>query len=86
MAPRRLAEGLGLAELRAAEARDVAGAADVGAGGRVHYEYGGVQPGVISLDVGVPLIRDDSCVRNEGGDCLRVRNPIGFYIGFDQYF
>ena len=68
------------------DGRDVAGAADVGAGVRVHYEYGGVQPGVISLDVGVPLIRDDSCVRNEGGDCLRVRNPIGFYIGFDQYF
>lgn len=68
------------------DGRDVAGAADVGAGVRIHYEYGGVQPGVISLDVGLPLVRDDACVRNEGGDCLRVRNPVGFYIGFDQYF
>lgn len=60
---------------------DVLGAADVGVGIRVHYEYGGVQPGVISLDLGYPLTR---FVTQHPGD--RPRNPVGFYIGFDQYF
>jgi len=60
---------------------DVIGAADVGAGIRLHYEYGGVQPGVISIDVGYPLTRE--LTRREGDP---ARNPIGFYIGFDQYF
>ncbi len=60
---------------------DALAAADVGAGIRVHYEYGGVQPGVISLDVAYPLTRG---LTAQPGD--PARNPIGFYIGFDQYF
>lgn len=64
----------------------VVGAADVGAGVRIHYEYGGVQPGVISIDVGVPLTRSDDIVYDQSGDPIRRRNPVGFYVGFDQYF
>ena len=60
---------------------DVLGAADVGAGIRVHYEYGGVQPGVITLDVGFPLTRALTAQRGDP-----ARNPVGFYIGFDQFF
>jgi len=60
---------------------DVLGAADVGAGVRVHYEYGGVQPGVISFDLAYPLTR---ALTAREGDL--VRSPVGFYIGFDQYF
>ncbi|MBX3271561.1 MAG: hypothetical protein KF729_14945 [Sandaracinaceae bacterium] len=60
---------------------DAVGGADVGGGVRVHYEYGGVQPGVISIDVGLPLTR---LLAPQAGD--RPRNPIGFYIGFDQFF
>jgi hypothetical protein len=60
---------------------DALGAADVGVGVRVHYEYGGVQPGVISLDLGYPLTR---ALTARPGD--PVRNPVGFYVGFDQYF
>jgi hypothetical protein len=61
-------------------------AADVGLGVRVHYEYGGVQPGVITLDVGLPLTREDDLVYDQAGGAVRRRNPVGFYIGFDQYF
>ena len=57
------------------------GAADVGAGVRIHYEYGGVQPGVISLDLGFPYTRG---LTAQPGD--PVRNPVAFYIGFDQFF
>ncbi|MGE3633404.1 MAG: hypothetical protein AB7P00_26120 [Sandaracinaceae bacterium] len=61
-------------------------AADVGGGVRVHYEYGGVQPGVITIDIGYPLYREDTRVFNSDGELVRYRNPIGFYVGFDQYF
>lgn len=64
---------------------DVAGGVELGGGVRVHYEYGGVQPGVLSIDVGVPLTRTDSRVIQDGM-LVRHRNPVGFYVGFDQYF
>ncbi len=67
------------------DGQDVAGGVEVGGGLRVHYEYGGVQPGVISIDVGVPLTREDARVIQDGV-LVRYRNPVGFYIGFDQYF
>jgi hypothetical protein len=67
------------------EPLDAAGAADVGAGVRVHYEYGGVQPGLISIDVGIPLTRTDDGVYVDG-ELVRRRAPVGFYIGFDQFF
>lgn len=58
---------------------------DAGGGLRIHHEYGGVQPGVVSIDVGVPISRDDDRVFADGR-VVRQRNAVGFYIGFDQYF
>ena len=55
------------------------GALEAGAGLRFHYEYGGIQPGVIALDFGVPLSRYWQSPQS-------TRTPIGFYLAFDQYF
>ncbi|MFW6050432.1 MAG: hypothetical protein ACODAU_04615 [Myxococcota bacterium] len=52
--------------------------AEVGAGLRVHFEYGGVQPGVLAIDVGVPLVRDE-LVR-------QARSPVAVRVGFDQFY
>lgn len=60
---------------------DAVGAVDVGLGVRIQYDYGGVQPGLISFDVGYPITRAFTA---QEGDPLQ--NPVGFYIGFDQYF
>lgn len=62
--------------------RDVHGAFEAGAGIRVHYEYGGIAPGVLAIDVGAPISRwaEQGCV---------VCGPypaVGFYVGFDQYY
>jgi hypothetical protein len=61
------------------------GAADAGVGLRFHFEYGGVQPGVLSLDLGVPLTRQDDRIIVDG-EVLGRRNPVGFYLAFDQFF
>ncbi len=60
-------------------------AAEVGAGIRFHFEYGGVQPGVVSLDWALPLIRDPNGTGSDGIPGA-ARPPIGFYLSFDQYF
>ncbi|MFO0710596.1 MAG: hypothetical protein U0353_12200 [Sandaracinus sp.] len=52
-------------------------AGEGGMGLRFHYEYGGVQPGVLALDLGVPISR---LAENGRG------NPVAFYVSFDQYF
>jgi hypothetical protein len=57
--------------------RDAHGAFEAGGGLRFHYEYGGIQPGVLAIDIGVPI---SSYV--EGN----TATPLGFYIGFDQYY
>jgi hypothetical protein len=62
-----------------------AGGVEAGGGLRVHFEYGGVQPGVLAIDVGVPLTRRDPRVFQDG-KFVRNRAPVGFYIAFDQYF
>src|SRR5690606_37861850 len=67
------------------DGQDVAGGVEVGGGVRVHYEYGGVQPGLIGIDVGVPLTREDARVL-QNGVLVRMRAPVGFYVSFDQYF
>ena len=67
------------------EGQDVAGGVEAGGGVRVHYEYGGVQPGVIAIDVAVPLTREDARVVQDGV-VVRTRAPVGFYVSFDQYF
>lgn len=61
--------------------QDVHGAFEAGAGIRVHYEYGGIAPGVLALDVGIPVSRWAQVGPNDG-----VHAPVGFYIGFDQYY
>ncbi len=55
-------------------------AGEAGMGLRFHYEYGGVQPGVLALDFGVPITRvaDDDPTTNG--------SPVAFYLSFDQYF
>ncbi len=53
--------------------RAVAPAVDAGGGLRIHFHYGGVQPGVLVLDLAVPLV---------GGQGL---GPAP-YIAFDQYY
>ena len=52
-------------------------AGEAGMGLRFHYEYGGVQPGVLALDFGVPVTR---LAENGPG------SPVAFYLSFDQYF
>lgn len=60
-------------------------AAEVGGGIRFHFEYGGVQPGVLSLDWALPLIRDPNGTGSDGV-LGSQRPPLGFYLSFDQYF
>ena len=67
------------------DGRDAVFAAEVGAGIRFHYEYGGVQPGVMSLDLGVPLHREPPQLL-DSREPPRRRSPVGFYVSFDQFF
>ena len=60
----------------------VHGAFEAGAGIRIHYEYGGIAPGVLAIDVGIPVSR---WIR-DGGPNDHQHTPVGFYIGFDQYY
>ncbi|MFW5921616.1 MAG: hypothetical protein ACOCUS_07230, partial [Polyangiales bacterium] len=68
--------GLGVEPVRIDDALEPA--AEVGAGLRVHFEYAGVQPGVLAIDVGLPLLRTEQA--------RETRAPIGVHIGFDQFF
>jgi hypothetical protein len=60
---------------------DARGAFEAGAGVRVHYEYGGIAPGVLAIDVGFPISR---WAQPSANDVTQA--PVGFYIGFDQYY
>lgn len=60
----------------------VHGAFEAGAGIRVHYEYGGIAPGVLAIDVGIPISR---WIRDAGPNDP-FHTPVGFYVGFDQYY
>lgn len=60
-------------------------AGEAGVGVRFHYEYGGIQPGILAIDVGFPLTRQ----LNEPGTDGRFANerlPFGLHASFDQYF
>lgn len=60
---------------------------DAGLGLRAFYDYFGVQPGILSVDVGLPLSRTNSCAsRNAAGACRRLRQPLGLYLSFEQTF
>lgn len=60
---------------------------EVGLGLRAHYDYAGIQPGVLALDFAVPLNRTDAC-RTTGatGACTSYRSPIGFWVSFEQTY
>ena len=64
---------------------DFAFAAEAGAGVHFHYEYGGVQPAVLSLDVGVPLTRDPQAIGSDGVTHSQ-RPPVAVHVAFDQFF
>jgi hypothetical protein len=57
-------------------------AGEGGLGLRFHYEYGGVQPGLLALDFGVPISR----LAQRGSEGRSLGNPVAFYLSFDQYF
>ena len=59
---------------------------DAGLGLRAIYDYVGVQPGILALDIGYPISRTDRCARDTTGKCLRYRQPLGFYLSFEQTF
>jgi len=60
------------------DGRDVAPGLEVGGGVRFHFEYAGVQPAVLVLDVSRPLLRTEEATAS--------RPPIGFLLAFEQYF
>ena len=68
--------------------QDAAGAAEAGVGFRIHYEYAGIQPGVLALDLGLPLARwaqEPPCFLSSDAGCDR-RTPFAFYVSVDQYY
>ena len=58
--------------------------AEVGVGLRILHDWAGIQPGVIVLDVGVPLLRPDSLVRDAQGTVVHQRQRVGVWFGFEQ--
>lgn len=61
--------------------------ADAGLGVRAHFDYAGVQPGVLALDAAWPLSRDDACrTRSASGACAATRMPLGVWVSFEQTF
>lgn len=65
--------------------RDAVVAAELGGGLRFHYEYGGVQPAVLSIDVAVPLTRKAQGIGSDGVPDAS-RPPVGVHLAFDQFF
>jgi hypothetical protein len=62
---------------------------DAGLGLRGFYDYAGVQPGVISVDVGFPLNRpaSESCrVPGSDGRCRAQWQSFGLYVTLEQTF
>lgn len=68
--------------------QDAVGAAEAGVGFRIHYEYAGIQPGVLALDLGIPYgrwLEAPPCFASSSADC-DGRTPFGFYVSVDQYY
>jgi hypothetical protein len=57
--------------------------AEVGGGVRGFFDWGGVQPGLVAIDLGVPLSRE-SAVETDADGLLRRRAPYGLYLSFEQ--
>ncbi len=60
------------------DGRDAALGLEVGGGVRIHFEYGGVQPGVLVVDLAVPLLRT--------AEARATRSPVTALLAFEQYF
>ena len=63
---------------------------DAGAGFRLHFDYGGVQQGLVGLDVAVPLSRTvldwvPDCKTQDNG-VKRCFASLGVFLTFDQTF
>lgn len=58
--------------------RGVVYGAEVGVGARLHYDYGGVQPALLTVDLGVPLVRSR--------EARAARPGVSFLLAFAQYF
>jgi hypothetical protein len=74
--------------LGAVDGRSAVGAAELGVGVRVHYEYAGIQPGLLALDLGLPIsrwIEREPCAFDGGSGC-DPRAAVGFYVSVDQYY
>jgi hypothetical protein len=70
------------------DGRDAVFAGEVGLGLRVHYEYAGIQPGVLAIDFGLPVTRwieRTPCSFQASSGC-DGRVPFGFYVSVDQYY
>jgi len=66
------------------DGRDVVLAAEAGVGVRFLYEYAGVQPAVLSVDVAFPLTRDPNRAGSDG--LLGSERPaVGVHVAFDQF-
>ena len=57
--------------------------AEVGGGLRAFFEWAGVQPSLLSVDVGVPLSRGTRQYVDADG-VARRRAAIGLYVSFEQ--
>ncbi len=57
--------------------------AEVGGGLRAFFEWAGVQPSLLSIDVGVPLSRATRQYIDADG-AVRRRAPVGLYVSFEQ--
>ena len=64
--------------VKAVDGRTLVPGAELGAGLRLHFDYGGVQPALIGLDVAAPLIRTAAARAS--------RPPVSFSLVFQQYF
>lgn len=62
----------------ASDGRDAVLGAEVGGGIRVHFEYGGVQPAVLALDLAVPLVRS--------AESRAALPPVTTILAFEQFF
>lgn len=61
--------------------------AEAGLGFRAHYDYAGIQPAVLALDLAYPLSRRDDCrAYDSRGLCVSHRAPLGVWVSFEQTF
>jgi hypothetical protein len=60
--------------------------AEVGLGLRLLHDWVGIQPAILYVDVGVPLLRSDPYVRDASGAIVHERQRLGIWFGLQQIF